>query len=203
MIYKEEVRDLFTVPQGYMLAHCISKDLAMAAGIATKFNEIYDMRNRIKDKYTDFEIEVGLALCVDNVYNLITKEKGYETPLYDDLQNCLHDMKCDMEQEGRTKLAIPKIGCGLDKLNWEKVKELIIEEFRNTDIEVLVCLNPEEYKIETEINYDYNKEEYEDCDNSKTTINNLKVKLSDKEIENLRKLYKEVSTIFGGTFNGI
>ena len=28
MIYKEEVRDLFTVPQGYMLAHCISKDLA-------------------------------------------------------------------------------------------------------------------------------------------------------------------------------
>ena len=203
MIYKEEVRDLFTVPQGYMLAQCISADLAMAAGIAVKFNEIYNMKNKIKKRYDDFELEIGMALCIDNVYNLITKKYGFDIPEYNDLKNCLNDMKDDMEYYGRTKLAIPKISCGLDKLEWEKVKELIIQVFRNTDIEVLVCLNPEEYKIKTEINYDYNKEECENCDNSKMAINNLKINLSDEEIENFRKLYKEISTIFGGTSNGI
>jgi len=36
--------NLFEVPQGYYLAHCISGDYALGAGIAKTFNEIYNMR---------------------------------------------------------------------------------------------------------------------------------------------------------------
>lgn len=39
MTYREEVRDLFTVPQGYYLAHCISGDYALGACIAKQFAE--------------------------------------------------------------------------------------------------------------------------------------------------------------------
>ena len=44
MIIREEKRDLFTVPHGYYLAHCISGDYALGAGIAKQFVEVYNMR---------------------------------------------------------------------------------------------------------------------------------------------------------------
>lgn len=37
-------------------------------------------------------------------------------------------------------IAKPKIGCGLDKLEWSKVKAIIEEVFADTDIEILVCV---------------------------------------------------------------
>lgn len=33
---------------------------------------------------------------------------------------------------------MPKIGCGLDKLDWTAVREIIREMFADTDIEILV-----------------------------------------------------------------
>lgn len=39
MIYKEEKRDLFSVPNDYYLAHCISADFALGKGIAVEFNK--------------------------------------------------------------------------------------------------------------------------------------------------------------------
>lgn len=38
MTYKEEKRDLFRVDTDYYLAHCISADFALGAGIAKEFN---------------------------------------------------------------------------------------------------------------------------------------------------------------------
>lgn len=37
------------------------------------------------------------------------------------------------------KLAMPIIGCGLDKLKWVDVKALILNKFKNTDIDIVVC----------------------------------------------------------------
>ena len=31
---------------------------------------------------------------------------------------------------------MPKIGCGLDKLQWGKVREIIKEEFKDVDIQI-------------------------------------------------------------------
>ena len=36
MIYKEEIRDLFSVPDDYYFAHCISADFKLGAGIAVE-----------------------------------------------------------------------------------------------------------------------------------------------------------------------
>ena len=40
MIYKEEVRDLFSISDDYILVHCISSDFALGAGIAKKFAQM-------------------------------------------------------------------------------------------------------------------------------------------------------------------
>lgn len=41
--------------------------------------------------------------------------------------------------EGISKLAMPQIGCGLDKLQWGKVREIIKEVFDDTEVEMIVC----------------------------------------------------------------
>ena len=51
MNYKEEIKDLFTVPDDYYLAHCISADFGMGAGIVVEFNRRYNMKNILKQKY--------------------------------------------------------------------------------------------------------------------------------------------------------
>jgi len=42
-------------------------------------------------------------------------------------------------QENIKYLAIPKIGCGFDRLSWGKVREILNKTFKGTDIEILVC----------------------------------------------------------------
>ena len=77
MTIRTEKRDLFTVPQGWYLAHCISADFALGAGIAKTFDEVYDMRYKLHLHFPDYTYEGGDSLMVDNVFNLVTKEKEF------------------------------------------------------------------------------------------------------------------------------
>lgn len=144
MTIREEKRDLFAVPQGYYLAHCITGDCTLAAGVAKTVDEVYNMKEKLIDRYNDgtnysLENHVGMALLVDNVFNLVLKRRIDKKSKYKKLKNCLEDMKCIMEQEWITKLAIPKLACGHEGLEWDKVKEIIEEVFEDTDVEILVC----------------------------------------------------------------
>jgi len=42
-------------------------------------------------------------------------------------------------QESMLNLAMPEIGCGLDKLQWESVSEIIKDEFMETEINIVIC----------------------------------------------------------------
>ena len=139
MIIREENRDLFTVPQGYYLAHCISNDFALGAGIAKQFNEVYNMREKLHMFGKLACITVGEAFLIDNVFNLVTKEKAYQKPTYNDIEEAIYDMWCQMDELKITKLAIPQLGCGLDRLDWREVKQIIERIFKDTDVEILVC----------------------------------------------------------------
>lgn len=39
---------------------------------------------------------------------------------------------------GVSKLAIPKLGCGIDRLEWAKVKNLLIDVFEGEAVEITV-----------------------------------------------------------------
>ena len=143
MIITEVKQNLFTVPQGYYLAHCISGDYALGAGIAKVFDEVYNMRFKL---HRDYEIpdgkkyaNVGRALLVDNVFNLVTKSRFFFKPTYDTLYDALLDMRDQCEEKSIAKLAMPLIGCGLDCLKWDRVKDMIEDVFDQTDIEILIC----------------------------------------------------------------
>ena len=134
----ETFKDLFTVPQGYYLAHCISGDFGMGAGIAVQFNKHYNMKNKLETRHGE-SLEPR-AILVDNVFNLVTKRHYWEKPTYANLQIALQNMKGQIKILEITKLAIPQIGCGIDGLDWEKVRGIIIDVFHDIDIEILVCV---------------------------------------------------------------
>ena len=139
MTITTEKRDLFTMPQGYYLAHCISSDFALGAGIAKTFDSVYNMRFKLFKNYPDYKYVGGDALLIDNVYNLVTKPKYWHKPTYDSLREALEMMKEQMDFVGATKLAMPKIAAGLDRLEWQKVYDIICEVFKDADIEIVIC----------------------------------------------------------------
>ena len=49
MIYREEIQDLFSVPNDYYLAHCISADFGMGKGIVVEFNKRFDMKKKLQN----------------------------------------------------------------------------------------------------------------------------------------------------------
>lgn len=135
--------NLFEVPQGYYLAHCISGDYALGAGIAKTFDEVYDMRFKLHKFYPIPDGEkyanVGKALLVDNVFNLVTKARCFQKPTYDTLYKTLCNMCSQCIELNITKLAMPLIGCGLDHLEWESVQDVIEYVFGDSEIDILVC----------------------------------------------------------------
>ena len=134
-----EKKDLFTIPQGYYLAHCISADFALGAGIAKTFDNVYNMRFKLFKEYPDYEYHGGDALLVSNVFNLVTKPKCYHKPTYEAVKQALEMMREHMEFLNVTKLAMPWIGCGLDKLQKDRVWDVICEVFEDMDVEIVIC----------------------------------------------------------------
>lgn len=138
MVIREEQRDLFSIPHGYYFAHCISRDYKLGAGIAVEFDKRYDMKRKLNLMYEDKSAQYD-ALLVDNVFNLVTKEKYYHKPTYQSLKRALEYMKDMMIDFHIDKVAMPRIGCGLDKLDWDRVKEIIEDVFCNLPGEIVVC----------------------------------------------------------------
>lgn len=138
MNYKEIEGNLFDAPQGFCLAHCIAGDFGMGAGIATQFNEKFNMRSRLKDIYES--VTAPDCIKIDNVYNLITKNLSYKRPTYDNFTESLRIMKEEIVKDGVKFLAMPQIGCGLDGLNWSIVRAIIKDIFEDTDVNIVIYI---------------------------------------------------------------
>ena len=142
MVFTEERGNLFELDNKYALAHCISLDAAMGAGIAKEFVKRYpDLKpyviKTIRDNHLDYPTIVPYS--EENViFNLITKEKYWHKPTYKTLKKCLDDLVFLCEEYNIEYLGIPKLGCGLDRLSWSKVRDMIQDKFKDMDIEIRV-----------------------------------------------------------------
>lgn len=54
------------------------------------------------------------------------------------MTKAVKSLREECEKLNVTKLALPRIGCGLDRLDWDAVKELLYSEFHETNIEIVV-----------------------------------------------------------------
>ena len=72
------------------------------------------------------------------VYNLVTKEKYSDSPTYNNLKLTLEKMRDHALEHNVKAINMPKIGCGLDKLNWDAVRTMVKNVFLETDIKISV-----------------------------------------------------------------
>ena len=138
MTYREVYGDLFNVDKKYYLAHCISADFALGKGIAVEFNKRYDMKKKLHNQFIVNDDCWPTCYMIDNVFNLVTKEKYWHKPTYQTLRGALVDMRQHIERYDIKYVAMPMIGSGLDRLEWLKVSEIIKDVFKNSDVEILV-----------------------------------------------------------------
>ena len=139
MTFKEINGDLFKSDNIYTLVHCISRDGAMGAGIAVTFNNKFpEMKKQLKNTIRENDLQGYFAILYRgerNVINLITKEKYWHKPTYSSLKTSLLNAKQIILRNNIKHIAMPVIGCGLDRLQWSKVSAMIKEVFADTDIE--------------------------------------------------------------------
>ncbi|KAI7794023.1 ADP-ribose glycohydrolase OARD1 [Triplophysa rosa] len=130
--------DLFTCSVTDALAHCISADCRMGRGIAVLFKRKFrGVEEILAQRKRPGQCAV-LKRSGRFVYYLITKQKYNQKPTYDTLKNSLVSMREHCLANGVNKISMPRIGCGLDKLEWENVSSIITEVFQNTDVCITV-----------------------------------------------------------------
>ena len=156
MIYQENYGDVIKKMPEYVTAHCISEDCGMGQGVVLAFRKAFPGLKDICLKHVENNMERinGVIppckhMSDDKiVYNMFTKSKywhragkyiTYEKYL-ENLKNSLELVRDDMLKNNETKIAMPKIGSGLDRCNWKDVREIINEVFGETEIEVFICL---------------------------------------------------------------
>ena len=139
MTFQEVKGSLFDAPDGVYLAHCVSSDYALGRGIAKEFERRFLLKDRLKQRYPSYNgSSVGQCLLVDHVLNLVTKRDYWGKPTYNTLRAALISMRSVCEKSGIQQIAMPRIGCGLDRLNWEDVKNVIQDVFRDTEVDITV-----------------------------------------------------------------
>ncbi|KAM6924969.1 ADP-ribose glycohydrolase OARD1 [Xenentodon cancila] len=135
--------DLFSCPVDEALAHCISEDYRMGAGIAVLFKKRFGGVHELKEQNKVMGQCAVLTREKRFIYYLITKKKFSQKPTYDSLRRSLEDMKSHCVNNEVMRISMPRIGCGLDRLQWAKVSEILEEVFKHTEITVTVYSLPE------------------------------------------------------------
>jgi len=161
MLYSEVWMDVTRMLPEYVTAHCISNDCAMGAGVVLAFRKVFpDLKEACKkymsnpDPIWDIWQEIMIPKPyryedehIGVVYNMFTKDKywmkagkgiTYNHYLYN-LRTSLYYVKEMMIEHSETKLAMPKIGCGLDKCEWDDVRNTIYKVFDDTNFEIVIC----------------------------------------------------------------
>ena len=77
------------------------------------------------------------------VYALVTKERSSGCyPTLGSLRASLLALRARCVRDGVTRLAVPRLGCGLDRLAWSDVRALLLDVFSHTDIHLTVFTWP-------------------------------------------------------------
>lgn len=74
------------------------------------------------------------------IVNFPTKRHWKDNSILQDIEDGLKDLKNKIIEMKIESIAIPPLGCGLGGLNWNIVKEKIINELNDLDeVEIIIC----------------------------------------------------------------
>ncbi|XP_046665092.1 uncharacterized protein LOC124357382 isoform X4 [Homalodisca vitripennis] len=184
-IVHEVKGDLFAAPQEASLAHCVARDFRMGSGIAVRFKNEFKCVPELMDQNVNVG---GCAYLKDKdryIFYMVTKSVSNGKPSYETVEKSLkamRDLCCKFEV---TKLAMPRIACGLDKLEWNKVRRIINDVFQEAGIQITV--------------YDFNVEGLSEAEGNKPAQSGVSVK---HIVMDLVTIAPQTALLFLGTEDG-
>ncbi|XP_049824809.1 ADP-ribose glycohydrolase OARD1-like [Aethina tumida] len=73
-----------------------------------------------------------------NFFYLLTKHSSHDKPTYQRVWKCLIKLKNILLAKKITQIAIPKLACSLDGLDWKTVRNMLKTVFENSGNEILL-----------------------------------------------------------------
>lgn len=141
-VLREVYGDLMASPDS--LCHCVSECMAMGAGIAVLFKQGFGRVDELKAQ----NVKTGGVAILDVTakdatqpriaYYLVTKPRFFHKPTYGTLSSSMAAMFTHMASVGITKLSMPELGCGLDGLEWPKVRAMVCDMIAGKGFDVTV-----------------------------------------------------------------
>lgn len=143
MIYTEERKSIFKNSTDYALAVCISEDAAFNEGVSIEFAKLLPnttsyVRQMSLKKGNAYLLSVNEERT-QNVFYLVTKSRFYDKPSQVDFRKAVYDMREWAIRQNITKIAMNKLGTPLDGLDWDDCRAFLVDMFKNTNIELLIC----------------------------------------------------------------
>ena len=139
--YEERQVDMLSLPVYYHIAFAIPADLSFGSTTARQIDAFYGLRDKLKkavekyeDECEDLEtgwLKAGDTICIENIFVMFTTNKKYQRPTLDTIRSCVRDIAEECYENKIRYLAMPRVGCGHGHLNWDVVKEAILDEFDN------------------------------------------------------------------------
>ena len=139
--YEERQVDMLSLPVYYHIAFAIPADLSFGSTTARQIDAFYGLRDKLKkavekyeDECEDLEtgwLKAGDTICIENIFVMFTTNKKYQRPTLDTIRSCVRDIAEECYENKIRYLAMPRVGCGHGHLDWDVVKEAILDEFDN------------------------------------------------------------------------
>lgn len=126
-------------PESFYLVQTVSGDCKMGLGIAKEINDRYGFKDIVmNDKLQRPPFRIGAVIepkGAPHLMALVTKNLYFEKPTLDTMRCALGTLKDRLfierciHKTDPIEIIMPTIGCGLDKLQWDDVKEIIFDVF--------------------------------------------------------------------------
>ena len=130
-----------TLQQPNSIGHCKSADARMSKGFADFLSHRFPGIRSTCRKARLFMRQVYPywdSTGKRYFYNLVTKERFCGKPILSTLSKTLEAMKIHTSMNGISTIAVPKLGCGLDQMNWQEVVKLLRDIFAYADVQLVV-----------------------------------------------------------------
>ena len=137
---------------GTSVAHCVSADFRITGGVAKQLDLKFNIKSDLMTDVASEMRRVGNVIelkrrvsakdgaVIVSIYNVITKATVRDKPTYDDFEAAIETLR-DAVSDSRLRksaIAIPRLGCGIDGLEWSRVKEILLRVFAKSDILLVV-----------------------------------------------------------------
>ena len=125
------------------IAHCVSADFSMSRGIALQMRRKFGHVNQLRQEQKSVTDVAVIPLEQRSIFYLLTKEHHWQKSTYQSIYICLQKLKELCIELQITNLACPRIGSESDGLQWEIVRNMLRNTFRNSNIKVYVYTRDE------------------------------------------------------------